>query len=203
MKLPPHIGCVYLHGFLSSPESTKARQLSDYFYQYGMSNQLVIPALDFEPARAIAQAELAVEDMKGRSGISQVMVIGSSLGGYYATWLSQKYNCKAVLINPAVKPFDLFAEYLGPNTHFYSGEVHELTMEHIEQLQQLNVETLAQPDQLLLLLQTGDETLDYRLAADKYSACPGWLESGGDHSFSGFMDRLPGVFYFAEGFAEE
>jgi len=197
MKLPSHIGCVYLHGFLSSPASLKAQQLQTYFDQQGMSQQLMIPALAFEPSAAIEQARQAVEQMLNREGIARVIIIGSSLGGYYATWLSQQYGGKAVVINPAVRPYELFDDYLGPNRHYYDGQTYVLEMKHIDQLRQLEVDTLRNPDDILLLLQTGDETLDYRLAADKYRHCPSWLEAGGNHSFIGFIDHLPKIFCFA------
>lgn len=197
MKLPSHIGCVYLHGFLSSPQSTKAQQLLQYFTCRKMSQQLIVPTLAFAPAEAIRQAERALQQMLSREGISEVFIIGSSLGGFYATWLSQKYQCKAVLINPAVRPYDLFDDYLGPNKHFYDGNTYTLELKHIEQLRQLEVEPLLQPQQLFLLLQTADETLDYRLAADKYRKCPSWIEAGGNHSFVGFIEQLPRIFWFA------
>jgi len=196
MKLPLHIGCVYLHGFLSSPASTKAQQLLHYFDQAGMADQLIVPTLGFEPATAIQQAEQAVETMLSREGIKQVFIIGSSLGGFYATWLSNKFDCKAVLVNPAVRPYELFDKYLGPNEHFYDGNTYMLEMKHIGQLRALEVESLQQPEQLLLLLQTADETLDYRLAAEKYRACPSWIEAGGNHSFENFMARLEMMFHF-------
>ena len=197
MKLPVHIGCVYLHGFLSSPASTKAQQLIQYFDQLDMANQLSVPTLGFEPATAIRQADQAVQDMLNQPGIEQVFIIGSSLGGFYATYLSNKYRCKAVLVNPAVRPYDLFDQYLGPNEHFYDGKTYMLEMKHIEQLRALEVEELKQPEQLLLLLQTGDETLDYRLASEKYRACPSWIEAGGNHSFEHFMERLQLIFSYA------
>lgn len=197
MKLPVHIGCVYLHGFLSSPASTKAQQLLQYFEQMNMANQLIVPTLGFEPAIAIQQADQAIQDMLNQQGIEQVFVIGSSLGGFYATYLSNKYLCKAVLVNPAVRPYDLFDQYLGPNKHFYDGNTYMLEMKHIEQLRALEVEELKQPEQLLLLLQTGDETLDYRLASAKYRECPSWIEAGGNHSFEHFMELFNLIAHFA------
>lgn len=196
MKLPPHIGCVYLHGFLSSPQSTKAQQLLRYFSEHEMAEQLSVPTLAFEPEVAIQQAESAIQKLLEKPGISEVFLIGSSLGGFYATNLSNKLNCRAVLVNPAVRPFDLFEHYLGPNKHFYDGQTYMLEMKHIDQLRALEVSPLKRPDNMLLLLQTADETLDYRHAADKYRQCPSWLEAGGNHSFIGFMDHINRMFCF-------
>lgn len=191
----PDFGCLYLHGFLSSPQSGKAQQTLDYFRQHYSPEQLLIPQLPFAPADA---AELMQESLRElQQKYARVMVIGSSLGGYYATWLSQQYGIDAALINPAVRPFDLFEHYLGPNEHYYSGEVHELTEVHIEQLRALYCEYINDPERLLLLLQTADETLDYRLAAAYYRQCPGWLEAGGDHSFQCYPQRLPMIMQWA------
>lgn len=194
--LSSHIGCVYLHGFLSSPDSQKAQQLVQYFAEHNMQHQLLIPTLDFEPERAITQALAAIHDLQQQAGIEQVCVIGSSLGGFYATHLAQQENIKAVLINPAVRPFELFDKYLGPNEHFYDGQTYILEMKHIEQLQALEVTNLVKPEDYLLLLQTADETLDYRLATKKYLNCPSWIEAGGTHSFEGLIDRLDMIFNF-------
>ena len=195
--LPQDIGCLYLHGFLSSPDSLKAKQLQQYFNDQGCGWQIAIPALPFEPEQAIAVAEQAYGELLQDSRIEKVLIIGSSLGGYYATYLAEKYNCKAALINPAVAPYNLFENYLGPNKHYYSGETHILTMDHIDQLKALDVVTVNQADNLLLLLQTEDETLDYRLASRKYQSSPSWLESGGNHSFENFMERIEMIWFFA------
>jgi predicted esterase YcpF (UPF0227 family) len=196
LVLPSNIGCVYIHGFLSSPDSKKAQELLQYFTKRNMQQQLLIPTLDFEPKQAIKQALEAIRHLQQQQGIEQVFVMGSSLGGFYATYLSQTENIKAVLINPAVRPFELFEQYLGPNKHFYDGHTYLLEMKHIEQLQALEVASLGQSEDLLLLLQTGDETLDYRLATEKYLNCSSWVEAGGTHSFEGLMDRLDIIFNF-------
>jgi predicted esterase YcpF (UPF0227 family) len=196
MILPSNIGCVYLHGFLSSPKSKKAQELIHFFDDNQMSGQLIVPVLSFEPAEAIQQAQDAVHALQQQPGIDQVFVMGSSLGGFYANYLAEKENIKAVLINPAVRPFDLFDKYLGLNEHFYDGQTYLLELKHIEQLKQLEVTQLSKPKALFLLLQTGDETLDYQLATEKYNDCPSWIEPGGTHSFDGFMARLDTIFHF-------
>jgi predicted esterase YcpF (UPF0227 family) len=196
LVLPSHIGCVYLHGFLSSPDSKKAQELIQYFTERNMQHQLIIPVLDFEPVQAVTQALAAIKSLQSQQGIEQVFVMGSSLGGFYATYLSQTESIKGVLINPAVRPFDLFDKYLGPNKHFYDGQTYILEMKHIEQLRAMEIKQLSSPQDLLLLQQTGDETLDYRDACAKYLNCPSWIEVGGSHSFEGFMARLEMIFNF-------
>ena len=198
MTLPSNIACVYLHGFLSSPKSKKAQELIHFFADHHMQDQLCVPTLSFEPAEAIQQALNAIHKLQQQAGIDQVFVMGSSLGGFYATYLAQQENIKAVLINPAVRPYALFEKYLGPNKHFYDGHTYMLELQHIEQLQTMNVEQLATPSDHLLLLQTGDETLDYRWAIEKYSDCPSWIEPGGNHSYEGFMGKLESIFYFVQ-----
>lgn len=198
MQLPKTIGCVYLHGYLSSPQSRKAQELITFFADHQMAVQLRVPCLAFEPEQAIQQAQAEIEDLLQQPGIEEVFLIGSSLGGYYATYLSQKMGIKAALINPAVKPYELFDKYLGPNEHFYDGKTYQLEVKHIDQLQALEIEPITQSENLFLLLQTGDETLDYRLASAKYMKSPSWIEAGGNHSFEGFMARLNMIFSFVQ-----
>ncbi len=187
--------CLYLHGFLSSPASLKAQQLVSYYQQHLPHDGLSVPELPFEPERAIELARRELKRMQAE--YHQVYLIGSSLGGFYATHLAETEGVPAVLVNPAVRPFDLFEHYLGPNTHYYSGEVHELTLEHIAQLQTLDCSQISHPKRLLLLLQTADETLDYRQAAQLYRDCASWLEGGGNHSFERFIERMPMILSWA------
>ncbi|MFT7373545.1 MAG: putative esterase YcpF (UPF0227 family) [Oleiphilaceae bacterium] len=198
MILPCNIACVYLHGFLSSPKSKKAQELIQFFADHQRQHQLCVPTLSFEPSVAIQQGQNAIHKLKQQEGIDQVFVMGSSLGGFYATYLAEQENIKAVLINPAVRPYELFNKYLGPNVHFYDGKTYTLELKHIEQLQALNIERLNRPNDQLLLLQTGDETLDYRLATETYSDCPSFIEPGGNHSYEGFMQRLSSIFHFIQ-----
>ncbi|MDK2778090.1 MAG: esterase [Pseudomonadota bacterium] len=189
-------GCLYLHGFLSSPQSHKAQQLMQFYAQQLTPAQLCVPELPFAPQQAMELALASLQQLRQR--FARVFVIGSSLGGFYATWLAEHEAVAAVLVNPAVRPFTLFEHYLGPNKHFYSGETHELTMEHIAQLQALDCPQITHPERLLLLLQTGDETLDYRQAAALYRRCASWTEGGGNHSFMHFIERMPMILGWAE-----
>ena len=190
---------IYIHGFNSSPASFKASLLKKFAQSVNIADRLQIPQLSYVPAEAIYQLSVLVEAYLKSNKIRkecQVCLIGSSLGGYYATWLAEQYDCRAVLINPAVRPYDFFEEYLGINTNYYTAEQYELTMEHIEQLREIEVEQISNPDRYLMMLQTGDEVLDYKLAIEKYAAVPSIVEEGGGHEFMGFDRHLETVLAF-------
>lgn len=190
---------LYIHGFNSSPASFKASLLKQYVESRHRADCLLTPSLSGVPEKAIAQLVALIEPVvTGRmKNISpQVCLIGSSLGGYYATWLAERFDCRAVLVNPAVRPYDLMGNYLGNNVNFHTGENFELTRDHIEQLRQLEVARITKPDRYLLMLQTGDEVLDYKLAIEKYPAVPSIVEEGGGHEFMGFDRHLETVLAF-------
>ncbi|HET9404063.1 MAG TPA: YqiA/YcfP family alpha/beta fold hydrolase, partial [Burkholderiales bacterium] len=122
-------------------------------------------------------------------------VVGSSLGGYYATYLAEKHDLKAVLLNPAVRPYDLFAGHLGPQQNLYTGERYEITMRHVGELRALEVASIT-PARYLLIVATGDETLDYRAAVARYRGCRSIVIEGGDHGLSDFGGCLVPVLEF-------
>jgi len=187
---------IYIHGFNSSPESFKASLLKSYAEKINMPDVLEIPALSFDPVVAINQLIAIVNKYQKHHQMRPLCFIGSSLGGYYATWLAERYDSRVVLINPAVKPYELFEDYLGFNRNIYTGEEYMLTMDHVEQLKEYEVDSISSPDRYLLLLQTGDEVLDYKMALDKYAAVPSIVEEGGGHEFSGFDRHLETVLAF-------
>lgn len=178
-------GILYLHGFCSSPASWKARLLADVFDARGLGKRFFCPALSHVPQEAIAQAEAII----GEEG-DTLTLVGSSLGGFYATGLAEKYDLRAVLINPAVVAPISLDEFIGTQTNLYTGESFEFTRMHIEQLRALEVAQLT-PERYLLLVETGDELLDYRQALARYAGCQQIIVEGGDHSFTRFPDLLP------------
>jgi predicted esterase YcpF (UPF0227 family) len=181
---------LYLHGFNSSPESHKAKALYDHMKRSGLGNRIKIPEIPPVPADAIQLLQQCAEEIIEQGELS---IAGSSLGGFYATWLAEKYDCPAVLINPAVKPHVLLKKHLGQNTNYYTGVSWILNEIHVEQFRELYINEISKPERYLLLLQTGDETLDYREALQKYAACPAIVEQGGSHAFSDFeryMDKI-------------
>ena len=124
--------------------------------------------------------------------------MGSSLGGYWATWLAERYDLPAVLINPSVAPYEFMPAYLEVDLKSYhTDDSYRLEPRHIADMQAANVPVL-RPNNYWLLAQTGDEVLDYRAAVAKYQGCKQTIESGGDHAFVGFESHLPDLLSWLE-----
>jgi len=125
-----------------------------------------------------------------------VTLVGSSLGGYYATYLAEKRELGAVLINPAVKPQRDLESYIGVQHNLYTGEEYELTRAYIDEWCDLEV-PVTRPERYLLLVETGDEVLDYQEAVRKYVGARQIVIEGGDHSLRSFPEHLPLILEFA------
>ncbi|TWI54224.1 hypothetical protein IQ22_02087 [Pseudomonas duriflava] len=182
---------LYIHGFNSSSASLKARQLVEYMGRLGLQTQIQAPDLHHNPRQAMVQLENAI------AALGQPLLVGSSLGGYYATVLAERYGLKAILINPAVRPWNLIDDHLGPQKNYYSGEEWVLTEEHVAALASLDVSAPCDPARYQVWLQTADETLDYREAEAFYHGCALRIEAGGDHGFQRFAEHLPSLLSFA------
>lgn len=180
---------IYIHGFNSAPNSFKARLIGERMRALGREREYLVPALPHGPAEAMALLCDLVERNPGAA------LIGSSLGGYYATWLAERYAVRAVLVNPAVRPYVLLNGYLGTQKNLYTGAQYELTAQHITELKALEVANIT-PARYLLLTRTGDEVLDYRLAVAKYRGAQQQVIEGGDHGFGDFANYLDAVFAF-------
>ncbi|MAD57990.1 MAG: esterase YqiA [Porticoccus sp.] len=184
---------LYIHGFNSSPASTKAQQTRTWLKEISPNDEYICPALSGDTQLAISQLEKIIEQCSDTIGL-----IGSSLGGFYATWLAQKYDLRAVLINPAVEPHKTMNQYLGENTNYHSGETYMLTQYHIDFLESINVDKMKSPKDTWVLLQTKDEVLDYRQAESKYQKCNLTIEQGGNHSFQDYEQHLPAIIKFLQ-----
>lgn len=183
---------VYLHGFNSAPASRKASLLKAYMQARGLGHRFACPALPHRPddaARAIG-AVLAGCDT------SRLTFVGSSLGGYYATCFTEKLGARAVLVNPSIRPFAGLEALLGTQKNLYTGEAYELTRAHLEGWRSLEVDSI-DPERYLLLLETGDEVLDWREAARKYEGARMVVRDGGDHTLQSFSEHLPRILRFA------
>jgi predicted esterase YcpF (UPF0227 family) len=188
---------VYLHGFRSSPASVKATAVAAAVAGVPSSRRprLHVPFLHGGPAANMAATmrwiDANVRDARG------LTLVGSSLGGFYATFLAERYGARAVVVNPAVRPYDDLRPYVGPQTNLYTGETFVVTEAHFAELRGLAVTTLREPRRYWLMVQTGDEVLDYREAVAFYAGANQLVLGGGDHAFRGFEEQVPAILRFA------
>lgn len=179
----------YLHGFNSSPQSHKAQLTARYLSERGLGAHYACPALPPLAADAIREIERLRPD-------ETTCYLGSSLGGYYATYLVEKHGGRAVLINPAIDPHAGLRAYLGEQKNLHTGEPYRLTEAHLEEWRRLWVPRIT-PARYLLLVETGDEVLDYRKAVERYRGAAQVVIQGGDHSLQSFPQHLPRILEFA------
>lgn len=197
---------LYLHGFTSGPQSVKARALGARMAERGLAADFVCPQLSASPVEAILQAEQIIEYAR-KLGADEtvtntatnvlkhpnILLVGSSLGGFYATVLAEKHNLNAVLINPAVIG-DLSMEgFIGTHQWLYTGEPFEFTAQHIAELRAMDLPRVTNPQRFWLMLEEGDETLDYRQAVAYYTGAKQTVLTGGDHTFTRWADYLDAV----------
>ncbi|AZY50348.1 YqiA/YcfP family alpha/beta fold hydrolase [Bordetella avium] len=191
----PEAKILYLHGFRSSPDSFKARLMAQ-----AMADRPADWACPQLPASPKAAAELARElaqNLLGDAPPRNLTVVGSSLGGYYATWLAQVLDCKAVLINPAVNaPRDL-ATQVGEHKMYHSAAPFVFLPDYVQELHELHVPVLTHPERYFLIAATGDEVLDWREMRERFAGCRQRIIPGSDHGVSDFAQWLPEVLDFA------
>lgn len=183
---------VYLHGFRSSPDSNKARITHQYAESRGLGGDLLMPYLREGPRASIRQLESLVAGRDSR----RLGFFGSSLGGFYATVMAEKLGCPAVLINPAVRPSNYWHQYLGTFSNFYSGDTHQVTPEHVRELEELAPEELGDRQRYLVFLQRDDEVLNYRDALKLYGPERCVVRDTGSHAYEDFVEELPAAFDF-------
>ncbi len=184
---------IYLHGFLSAPQSKKAQQTAAWLRQHHPDWNFVCPLLS--PHTRIAQQTIVatLEKIEGKK-----FLIGSSLGGFWSTWaLEQGLADKAVLINPAVKPYRRFRLSLGETfQHYYSNERYTINNDDLDALEACSLDNPTKLENYWVLLQKEDEILDYRFAEKYYQGCRLLVEEGGDHSFVDYDQHLPAIYQF-------
>jgi len=185
---------LYIHGFNSSELSHKAALLGVAAKQAGRPDAIISPRLSWQPTLAIKQLEIIIEE-KQPQGIT---LVGSSLGGFYAAYLAEKYNLNTILVNPAVQAPVLLKDYLGVQINPYTHQQYELTLAHMQELESLVVAEPT-PELYWLMLQEGDEVLDYRETLNAFPQTQRLThEKEGNHNFTGFERFTEEILRFAE-----
>ncbi|MDT8989784.1 YqiA/YcfP family alpha/beta fold hydrolase [Curvibacter sp. APW13] len=181
---------LYLHGFRSSPQSAKARQMQAWVQAHRPDVHWWCPQLPPSPREAMAQVEAGIAAWPRDS----MVTVGSSLGGFYATWVAEQTGCRAALLNPAIHPARDLAKYIGEQTSWHDPEDRFFFWEEfVDELRTLDCPTLTRPERYFALICKGDEVLDWHEMHSKYAACPGLLLEGGDHAISDFGTHMPAV----------
>ena len=188
---------IYLHGFLSSPQSHKAQQTMAFVQANYPDLCFEVPKLANYPAQAaeIIEQVIAQYANKNQYPNKKLRFIGSSLGGFLSTYMCEKYAAKGVLINPAVKPYELLMDHLGEQENYHTGERVNIEASFMDELKVIEQTHLTKKN-YRVMLQTDDEVLDYQQAEKKYQGCQLVIEQGGDHSFINFQAHLPDIMRF-------
>ena len=205
---------LYLHGFRSSPASFKSTVMRHYLQQIGRIDEFFCPQLPASPQAAIDLACDLVRQYAERTNNYQINIIGSSLGGFYATYLCENlsrilnqpfnkpFTCRAVLLNPAVKPPHDLQKYVGISTQFHSDAPFEFKAAYIDQLQALSVAHITEPKRYFLIAATGDEVLDWRDMTAFYADARQYIIDGSNHGIDEFAAYAPQVMAFIDGVGE-
>jgi len=169
---------LYIHGYGGHGLGVKASMMREYCKSKKIP--FLAPSLSYIPDLAIQTLEEIIENLEG-----EITLVGSSLGGFYSIYLASKYNLKAVLINPSIFPYETLLLTKGYFPHYYDGSTFEWNDKHISSLPKYEVQN-TKDENFMLLLQKGDETLDYSKAVKKFANAKMFVEEGGSHSFDGF-----------------
>ncbi len=185
---------LYLHGFRSTPNSAKANQMREYLTQRRKDVEFICPQLPVSPKAAIQLIEQLLEQINA----SELILMGSSLGGFYATYLVERLGHRAILLNPAITPQRDLKNYLGEQSVYGSNHTIEVRAEHLGELEQLDVPLIADPSRYFLLAAKGDELIDWRDMVGKYQGAAMHVIEGSDHGIADFADYIELVMDFAD-----
>ena len=186
---------LYLHGFRSSPQSTKARQVAAVMASEFPHITWWCPQLPPSPQAAAA----LIAEGTASWPADRMAVIGSSLGGFYATWLATQRDCKAALLNPAIDPARDLAKYIGQQSAWHDPAEHfYFAPEFVDELHALEVGPLPTPERVWALIAKGDEVLDWREMTARYPGSKQVVMEGGDHAISNFDQYLPQLLNFLD-----
>ena len=183
---------LYLHGFRSSPQSTKAKKFAAWVAMHRPDITWACPQLAASPAAAMRDVEAVIASWPK----ARMAVIGSSLGGFYATAVAERHGCRAVVLNPAVDPARDLAAAIGETTAWHSDEVFVFRPEYVDELRAMSPGPLTDQARYLAVIAKGDEVLSWREMSARYAASPVRLLDGSDHALSDFDDQMPEVLAF-------
>ena len=186
---------LYLHGFRSSPQSAKARQMAAYVALHHPGVTFWCPQLPPSPRAAMALVAQGIAHWPGAA----MAVVGSSLGGFYASWVAHHKACRSVMLNPAVHPARDLARHIGEQTAWHDpAERFYFQPEYIDELRALD--TAGQPPAApeMAIIAKGDEVLDWREMAARYPQARRVVQEGGEHALANFSDYLPQVAEFLD-----
>ena len=184
---------LYFHGFASSSNSNKAKVLKKYISKNYKNAEIIIPDLDNNFKMAVSQIHKLIKSAK-----HPVVFIGSSLGGYYAAYFSTKLKTKSVLINPAIPPLGDFEMYLGENENYSTGEKFIITPEDIRYIRKMSYKKYSNAENTYVLLESGDEVLNYKETAKYFSGSYLDVIYGGSHSYESLDEKLKNIVNFIE-----
>ena len=183
---------LYLHGFASASDSTKAQQLNSHIKNNTSDISIHIPNIENNISLAVDQIERLIKKIK------PTVIMGCSLGGFFGTYFSEKYNLKCVGINPAVIPPAEMSSYLGKNENYSTGEKFIIDKSQLDLLDEMGkeIKKIRSPKNFLILLQSKDELLDYKEAISFYKGAVFDITFGGNHSFEKFDTHFKKIEYF-------
>ena len=195
----PTTHLLYLHGFRSSPLSAKAKKMAAVVQQRHPSVRGWCPQLPPSPRAAMTLIIEGIARWPQQAGFEGMAVVGSSLGGFYATAVAERFGCKAVLLNPAVDPARDLARHIGEQTSWQNPDEHFFFEPvFIDELSALHTGVLREPRNYLTVVAKGDEVLDWREMTARYAGARIELLEGGDHALSDFDTHLPMILDFLQ-----
>ena len=195
MLTQPTTHLLYLHGFLSSPASTKARLTAAAVATRHPGVTWLCPMLAASPRQAMDEVLAAIASWP----VERMAIVGSSLGGFYATWLAERLGCKAVLLNPAVRPARDLAAHVGEHALWHDPSQHfELTAAFVDELKGMEITQISQPARYFAVVAKGDEVLDWREMQAHYAGAHIKLLPASDHALSDYDQHLDEVLGFLQ-----
>ena len=185
---------VYLHGFNSSGHAQKSQILRAAIDLHAPELAYYSPTLIHHPEKAIGELQAYLDQ---QAAAYNFCFVGSSLGGFFAIYFANRYlDSKAVLINPAISPWESMQDYYGHYENSVTGEKFEVTESFVSSLKAFACLENKNPERFLLLLQTDDDVIDHRIALKAFPDSRHIVRTGGGHTFTDFLEVIPCVLQF-------